>query len=138
ISKEIFPHKAGWKLYVERVVKSAARDCATCYWPTTVRVNEERRAKQWIVCEAFGIGPAVVRTSDAVVDLLPGILADVIDEHSPRAGLNGERERVAQTKRPDRTILAGGRVEEWIVDRNAAVGIEAQHLAETIVECLRV
>ena len=99
------------------------------------KIGERKRGS---VGRSFRVGPAVVGAGDAVVDLLPGVLADVVDEHPAGAGLEGEGERVAQAERPDRAVRACCGVEERIDGGDRAVGVDAEDLAETVVECLRV
>src|SRR5258706_223000 len=60
-----------------------------------VGVVDDRGAEAKAVGGAFGEGPAVVRAGDAEVDLLPGVLADVVDQHLAGGGVEGEVERVA-------------------------------------------
>src|SRR5262245_7301406 len=75
--------------------------------PPRLVVSEERvmvRARPGGgLAEPVGIpaAPAVVAACDALVDLLPGVLADVVDEDLPRAGLNCKGERVAQAEGED-------------------------------------
>src|SRR6185369_2696319 len=70
-------------------------------------VSEKRAAIRRVAGDAFRSGPTVVRSRNAVVDLFPGVFADVIDEDSSGAWLHGERERVAQPESPDRLVHAG-------------------------------
>src|SRR5207247_4383328 len=72
--------------------------------------------------------PAIVGPGDSLVDLL-GDSTHVVDEDPPRAGLHGEGERVAQAERPDRPGLAPRRLEERVVRRNGAVGVDPEQLA---------
>jgi hypothetical protein len=73
-----------------------------------------------------------------VVDLLPCNLADIIDEHPAGPWLKGKGEGIAQAERPDRAVVAGRREVERVVGRDAAIGIDAQHLAQKIGKRLRV
>ncbi len=66
------------------------------------------------------------------------LCADVVDEDPPAAGLHGKRERVAQADGPDGPVHAGGRVEERIVRRDCAVRVDPQHLAQQVVQRLRI
>ena len=87
---------------------------------------------------AFGLRPAEVRARDRVVDLFPGVLADVVDVDAAVRAVDREVERVAQSACPDRLVDAGGLAEERIVGRNRAIGVDAQHLAERRRQRLRV
>ena len=57
------------------------------------------------------------------------VLSHVVDQDPAGAGLDGEGERVAQAERPDRPVLAAGRVIERIVVGDRPVGVEPQQLA---------
>ena len=78
---------------------------------------------------AFDAWPAVIRSRVAVVDLFPGILADVVDEHPAGAGLEGEGERDCAGPAPR---WRGSR--RWLCRRtgcrrDGAVRVDPQHLA---------
>ena len=66
----------------------------------------------------FAAAPAVVGAGDALVDLLPDILAHVVDVDRPRAGLDREGERIAQAEVVDELVDAGGRPHERVVGRD--------------------
>src|SRR5271156_3658578 len=53
---------------------------------------------------ALGCWPAVVGSSESLVDFFPGPLPHVVDHDPARAGLDGEGERVAQAECPDRPV----------------------------------
>src|ERR1700754_1327506 len=101
-------------------------------------VRKQRRPESRIRCGAFCGGPTVIRTGDAVVDLFPGVLTNVVDEQASGAGLKRERKRIAQAECPDRSIRTRCCVEEGVVVWNRAVGVDTQNFPETIGECLRV
>src|ERR1044071_3125588 len=94
ISKEIDAGVLRWKLGHRRIVKRPARNGA----PVGVRVLENgiMETRVGLTARAFAGWPAVVGSGRAVVDFLPGILADVVDEDPSRPRLEGEGERVAQ------------------------------------------
>src|SRR4051812_47345711 len=46
-------------------------------------VRRDRRTIRRVARRPFRVRPAVVGAGDAVIDLLPGALADVVDEHPP-------------------------------------------------------
>src|SRR5882672_5404429 len=127
ISKKVFADVTGWKLHRGGIVKSAARDCAAFRTQRTVAIPKDRATEIRIRSWTFRGRPAVIRSRNPVIDLFPGALAHVVDEHARGAGLKREREWIAQTQRPNRSIDSSGGVEEWIVCRNCAVGIDAQH-----------
>jgi len=83
-----------------------------------------------IAGRTFGCGPAVVRTSDAVIDFFPGGLANIVDEEPGCVWLKSEGERIAEAKRPDGAIVSSGGIVKWIVRGDGAVSIDAQHLRE--------
>src|SRR5213075_1993985 len=74
----------------------------------------------------------------ALINFLPRVLADVVDENPSRPGLNVESKRIAQTKGPDGPIDSDGGVEEGIVRWNGAGRFDAQDLAQQIGQRLRV
>src|SRR6266850_2232641 len=127
ISKKVFADVTGWKLDRGGIVKSAARDCAAFRTQRTVAIPKDRATEIRIRSWTFRGRPAVIRSRNTVIDFFPGALAHVVDEHARGAGLKREREWIAQTQRPNRSIDSSGGVEEWIVCRNRAVGIYAQH-----------
>src|SRR5438105_2742478 len=98
----------------------------------------DRTAEGWIAGRTFGGRPTVVRTGNAVVDLFPGGLANIIDEEASRAWLKSEGEGIAQAKRPDGAIVSRGGIVKWIVGGDGAVGIDAQYLPEQIGKSLRI
>src|SRR5688500_20278023 len=77
-------------------------------------------ARVWRITEAFARGQTVVGSRNAVVDLFPRILSNIINEHSAGGALKRKRERVTQAKCPDRAVVAGRIVEERIVGWNRA------------------
>jgi len=60
----------------------------------------------------------------------------VINEHSPGSWLKSERNRIAQTERPDGAVRAGGGTEEWIVRWNGSVRVVTKYFSEAITEAL--
>ena len=82
-----------------------------------VRSGRERWRR---IAEAVGVSaaPAVVAAGDGVVDLFPGIFADVVDQDASRARLDRERERVAQAEHVNQLVDAGGGADERIVGGN--------------------
>ena len=142
-----------------RVVEGAADDGdAAAGRAARVVVGEQRvvidaRAGGRLA-EPVGVAaaPAEVGAGDALVDLLPGVLAHVVDEDRPGAGLDRERVRVAQAEGVDELIDAGGRPHERVVGRDqvpdrgvvarrdAAVeraDVDAELLAQEVGEGLR-
>ncbi len=87
---------------------------------------------------AFAVGPTIVGAGLSHVDLFPGVLANVVDEHSTRAGLKREGVGIAQAQRPDRPVVAGRGIEEGIVGWNRTVCVDAKNLAEQVTQRLRV
>src|SRR6266545_2092996 len=102
------------------------------------RVDRARGALALEVVPALAPVPAVVaaaRPGRLVVDLLPGVLADVADPQVAGGGIEGEAPRVAQPVRPD--LRAGAAAaDERVVGRHAvgaAAGgprVDAEDLAE--------
>jgi hypothetical protein len=87
--------------------------------------------------QSFADRPPVVRAGDAVVDLLPGVLPHIVDEDASGKRLHRERERIAQTQRPD--LPAGARhADERIVRWDRTVLVDAQDLSEEVPEVLGV
>ncbi len=94
-----------------------------------MRVRVERTAVRRVTGVSLGVGPAVVGAGDGVVDLLPEVRADVVDERPTGCGLHRERKRIAKAQEPDRFVDSGcGRVER-VVGGDGSVGIDPQHLA---------
>ena len=90
------------KLRREKRIERAAGDGAAA--SRGLRVRIERRRESRIACRTFRQRPAIVGAGDALVDLLPGVLPDVVDQHASTAGFERERKRIAQPERPDRAI----------------------------------
>src|SRR6185503_2712681 len=88
-----------WKLRRGGIVKGAPDDRASLGvgvledWIAEIRVGR--------TAIAFAVRPAKVRSRNAVVDFLPGILPDVIDKYPAGPGLNAKGERVAKAQCPD-------------------------------------
>lgn len=59
-------------------------------------VGEDRALEAGPAFGPFVTEPAVVGASFSVVDLLPGLLTDIVDEDTPRAGLDVEGEGFPQ------------------------------------------
>src|SRR5437762_4477109 len=79
----------------------------------------------------FAQAPAVVRTDDAVVNLFPGTLADIIDKEATCPGLKGKGIWITQSHCPNCSICASRRTGDsrkarWIIGRNAPVGIDPE------------
>ena len=142
VGEEVFANIAARELRGRRVVERAADDgdrpVRMAIGIERIAVGADRGLRVGGLPEALAIRPAVVGASDAVVDLLPGVLADVIDEDAARSRLNPEGERIAQAQRPDGSVVAGGRGIEGVVRWNGAVRVNAKHFAEQITECLGV
>ena len=86
----------------------------------------------------FAGGPAIVLAGDSIVDFFPSRLSHVVDEHAPSPGLKSKREWVAKAQCPDRTIHTGCRCVEWIVRRDAAIGVESKNFTQQSGQRLRV
>src|SRR6266487_6677717 len=137
IGKKILAGIGGRELRHRRVIKSCADNGAAGHVVCTVSIKVDRASESWIAGRAFGYRPAVVRTSDAVVDLLVGRFADIVDKQASCAWLKSEGKRVAEAKRPDRAIASRGSIVERVVGRDGTVGIDAQHLPEQVGKSLR-
>src|SRR6185437_3931426 len=129
IREEVLADKVQRKLDCLRVIKSATRD-RTIHTRVCVKEDRIREARVGRTAGTFADGPTIIRTRDTVVDLFPGALTDIVDEHTTRAGLECERKRIAQTERPDRTIVSSRLIEKRVVSRNSAGRCDAQHFAE--------
>src|SRR6266511_5916482 len=81
--------------------------------------------------------PPVVRSGGPQVDLLPGRLANIVDEDRSRSRLNGESKGVAQSVRPHLAPGAGA-ADEGVVEWNRPVRIQPQELARQATEILGV
>src|SRR5690349_11986653 len=97
--------------------------------------------KEWAdetgVCRCtFHYRPSVVRPTYAVVDLFPGVFADIVDKQSSCSILKSEPERVPKPKRPNCTVLAGGLIVKRIIRWNCPIGVDAENFSEEIRECL--
>ena len=138
VSKKVVSHKRAWKLLDGRIVKRCPRYSASSGFAAAVCVSEKWTAESRVACWTLGVGPAVIRTSNAVVYFLPGVLTNVVYEDPAAAGLEVKRERISETQCPDRAVVPGRGVEERIVGRNRSVGVDSQHLAQQIAKCLRV
>src|SRR5207244_4913905 len=101
VGEEIDTGVSGRILARGRVVERSSRDGASEGGAGTVSVNEGGAEIRWIGGGPFGCRPAVIRSGDTVIDLLPGNFTDVIDEHSTRTGLDPERERMRQPSHRD-------------------------------------
>src|SRR5207253_1312213 len=99
---------------------------------SAVHVGEQRSAEGGVRGRPLGARPAIVGAGHALVDFLPGVLANVVDKHSPRAWLESKGERVAQSQRPNGAVRSRGRVEKRIVGGNAAVLVDPEHFAEAV------
>ena len=103
-----------------------------------MRVRIDRALELRVGRVAFAVGPAEIAPRDALVDLLEGCFADVVDVHQARARLDVKRVGIAQTVRPDGPVDAGCLVQERVVRRDRAVGVDAEDLAERVRQRLRV
>src|SRR5574341_322970 len=111
IGEEVDASVLAGELDGHRIVERATSDGAAL----RVRISVERIAEAGRTAITFATGPSIIRSGHAVIDLLPGTFADVVDEHAARAWLEGEGEGVAQAQSPDRAIDAGRLVVERIV-----------------------
>src|SRR6185369_3643699 len=84
----------------------------------------------------FDSRPAIIGARHAAVDLFI-LAADVVDEQLARSGADGERERISQSQRPDRPVLAGRLLPEGIVAGNRSVDVNSQDFALKSIEPLR-
>ncbi len=134
VGEEVVADVLGRELPRGRVVERAAGDRAACGRRVAVAVVRDRVPEARVAARPLGRRPAVVRAGDAVVDLLPRALADVVDEHPAGAGLERERERITQAVGPDRAVLTGGRGVERVVRRDRAVRVDAEDLPEQVGE----
>ena len=94
-----------------------------------VLVGEQRRRDAGAdVVRPFRLRPAVVRARDAEVDLLPGVLADVVDVDPARPGCTA---KVNGLRRPDAQIARASPLcwRRTGCRRERAVVVEAQQLA---------
>ena len=82
IGKEILAGVGGRELRHRRVIESAANNGATGWYRCAVPVIKIGLTERWITGRTFGGRPAVVRTGNAVVDFLPGRLANIVDEEA--------------------------------------------------------
>ena len=136
---EVVAGVRGRELRCLRVIEVAARDGTRSPGVTAVEVEGIRDARRRRLRDAVALAgrPPVVRARGPVVDLLPGGLADVVDEDPTAERLDRERERVAKPQRPD--LLPGARhADERVVGRNGTVGVDPQQLAQQIRQSLRV
>ena len=92
VGEEILAEIARGELWRTRVVESAAGNRAGA---VAVVVKEERSTKTRISCRTFGSWPAIVRSGDPIVDLLPCALSNIINEHPPGARLKRKGEWVS-------------------------------------------
>src|SRR6185295_2474772 len=95
-------------------------------------VSKNGRPEIWICRRSFGGGPTIVGSGDAIVDLFPGTLTDIVDKHPPCVWLKREGERVTQSHGPDGPVKSGSCIEKGIVGWDGAVRIDAEHFAQTV------
>ena len=114
VGEEIIVEVVRRKLRSLRCVKRSASD------GTAGRVTVD--IPRAVVCRIgripLGVRPAVVCPGDAVVDLFPRVLADVVDEEPRLHRIEREGKRVAQPERVDETVVARRRAVERVVRRN--------------------
>jgi hypothetical protein len=134
VGEKIVPRIVPGKLRGQRRIKCAAGDRARA----GVAVRVSRSDIPGICCRTFCLGPSVVRARYPVVDLLPRVLSDIVDEELGARGVEREGERVPKAERPDRAIPSARRGVEGIVGRNRTVAIDSEHLAEQVGHHLRV
>src|SRR5580765_1684002 len=136
ISEEIDSRVFGWKLAGDGIVEGAPGNRASpgmgilVDWIAEIGVDRTARA--------FTIRPAVIRSGNAVVNRLPGALADVVDEDPARIWLDGERERVAKAQRPNGAINTRGGIVKRIVTRYGPVGVDTKYFAQEISQRLSI
>ena len=126
IHEKILPHPLRRKLRRRRIVKRAARDRAADRVRGRMQIRVKRRRVRGVRKRRRPLParPAEVRARAAEIDFLPRSETDISDEHQPRSGLKRERERIAQTQRPDRAVLPRRRRKKRIVLRNRTVRVE--------------
>ena len=132
IGEKILAEIGGRELKHGRVIESAANDGAA----DIVLVEVDRASERWVVGRSFRYRPAIVWTSNTVVDFLIGRLADIVDEHAARARLKGEGKRIAEPKCPDRPIVPSRAIIERIIRWDATVGVNAQYFPEQVGKSL--
>src|SRR5262245_16188065 len=103
-----------------------------------ILVNGVNKPRVRRVARTFTGGPAVVGACDSQVDLFPSVLADVIDEGSPRSRLEREREGISQSKCPDCSVDSRSRIIERVVGRNRTIVVEPEYFPEKVVQRLRI
>ena len=126
VGEEVIADVIGRELDVRGRIERRAGDRAAS---VPVAVGVQRATEPRIARGSLRLRPPVVRSGDAVVDLLPGVLAHIIDEHAAGAGMEREVERVAEPESPDRRVGAGC-AEERVVSRDRPVRVDPEHLAE--------
>ena len=115
-------------------MERAARDGAAVGVIVGVERAEETRVGRRSLCQ----WPPIVGACGSRIDLFPGVLADIVDEHRPRQRLKRERERIAQPERPDGAVRSDGRVHERIVRGDGSIRVDPQHLPESVRQGLGV
>ena len=95
--------------------------------------------------QPFHLSPAVIFAADArrglEVDFLERVLADVADPEVAGRAVEAEAPRIAQTVRPDLAARAGAlgeRIRRRNGVRRAVIDVDAQDLAEELIEVLGV
>ena len=111
IRKEIFSRKAGRILVNRWIVETTTGDCASTSVAYSVSVNEEWLTVGWVRWRTVTLAnvPAIVRTGNAIVNLLKRDFSDVVDEESAGARLKRKRKRISKSDCPDRAIISSGR-----------------------------
>ena len=129
IREEIFADELRREIRHVRIVKCAARDGAAGRESRRMRVGVDRRLKPGSGGKSLEGGPAVIPAREDFVDFFPQKRTDIIDKQPTRAGLKCHRIGIAETQGVDGAVIPRGDVEERIVRRDRAVGINAQNFS---------
>ncbi len=135
ISEEVLADELCGKRRRRRIVESAASDRARrgdCR-----RILIQRIRHSCCSARAFTSWPPEICSGSSHIHFFPCALTDVVDVHTTGARLEAEREWIAKTGGPDRTISAGRRTRDvwkarWVIRRNRSIRIDSQYLAEAV------